>query len=98
LATRNQRAADICVGEVAQRPVHTCGPDDVADAVLATMRRYRVRRVPVEGFGGTVLGILSLDDLAMAAGPGKTIDERTVIDTLQAIHGGHHGSAHIVAA
>jgi CBS domain-containing protein len=97
LGTRNERAADVCVGEVAQGPVHTCGPDDDIESVLATMRQRRVRRVPVEGAGGTVLGIIALDDLAMAAGRTKLLDDRAVIDTLQAVRGEHHLALQIAA-
>jgi CBS domain-containing protein len=90
LATRNQRPADLCVGDVAQRPVYTCSPDDDLDTVLATMRRHRIRRVPVEGFGGSVLAVISIDDLAMVAGPAERVADRAVIDTLQAVRGEHH--------
>ena len=98
LATRNQRASDVCAGEVAQSPVYTCSPEDDLDTVLATMRHHRVRRVPVEGFGGTVLGIISVDDIAMAAGPAQLVADRAVIDTLQAVRGEHHLARRIVAA
>ncbi len=97
LATRNQRAADLCVGDVAQRPVFSCSPDDDLDAVLATMRQHRVRRVPVEGFAGTVLGVISVDDVAMAAGPAQLVTDRAVIDTLQAIRGEHHLARQILS-
>lgn len=97
LATRNARAADLCVGDVAQSPVYTCSPEDDVDAVLATMRRHRVRRVPVEGFGGTVLGVISVDDLAMAAGGAQMVADRAVIDTLQAVRGEHHLARQIAA-
>ena len=90
LATRNQRPAELCVGDVVQRPAYTCSPEDDIEAVLATMRQHRVRRVPVEGFGGTVLGVISVDDLAMAAGPAQLVADRAVIDTLQAVRGEHH--------
>lgn len=89
LATRNRSAAEVTVGEVAQSPVYTCMPEDEADTVLATMRTHRVRRVPVEGFGGTVLGVISLDDLALAAG-GRPLADRDVVATLEAIRGQHH--------
>ena len=91
LATRNRRAAEVTVGEVAQSPVHTCTPEDDAAAVLETMRTYHVRRVPVEGFGGTVLGVISLDDLALAAGV-QALADRDVVATLQAIRSQHHGA------
>jgi CBS domain-containing protein len=92
LATRNTRAAELTVGEVAQRPVYTCTPEDEVHAVLATMRAHRVRRVPVEGFGGTVLGVISLDDVAFAVGVDRTLADRDVVATLQAIHGQHHST------
>ena len=90
LATRNRCAADLTVGDVAQSPVHTCAPEDEADAVLATMRTHRVRRVPVEGFGGTVLGVISLDDVAVAAGADRALADRDVVATLQAMRSPHH--------
>jgi CBS domain-containing protein len=97
LATRNRPAAEVTVGEVAQSPVHTCTPEDDAEAVLATMRAHRVRRVPVEGFGGTVLGIISLDDVALAAGSRPGLADRDVVATLQAIRSRHHAAASIAA-
>jgi CBS domain-containing protein len=96
LGTRNQRAAELTVGEVAQSPVYTCTPQDEADAVLATMRAHRVRRLPVEGFGGTVLGIISLDDLALAAGS-QALADRDVVATLQEMRRQHHPAAQIAA-
>lgn len=95
LATRNRRAADMTVGEVAQSPVHTCDPEDELDAVLATMSAHRVRRLPVAGFGGSVLGVISLDDLALAAG-GQHVADRDVVAALQAIRSQHHAAAQIV--
>lgn len=90
LATRNRCAAEVTVGDVAQSPVYTCSPEDEASTVLATMRTHRVRRVPVEGFGGTVLGVISLDDVARAAGQESPLADRDVVGTLQAICGQHH--------
>ncbi|MDP1571010.1 MAG: CBS domain-containing protein [Vicinamibacterales bacterium] len=98
LATRNTRASDVTVAEVFRTPVHTCGPDDDVQAVLATMKQQRVRRLPVAGFGGTVLGIVSMNDLLLAAGAGKPVHEAQVVDTLQAICAHHHPAPHIVAA
>ena len=92
LATRNRCAADLTVGDVAQNPVYTCAPEDEAGAVLATMRAHRVRRVPVEGFGGTVLGVISLDDVALAAGAEGTVADRDVVATLQAMRSQHHAA------
>src|SRR5690242_5872446 len=59
LATRGKRASELTVAEVAQSPVHTCGPEDDIHVVLDTMRQHRVRRLPVAGFEGAILGIVS---------------------------------------
>jgi CBS domain-containing protein len=97
LATRNKLASQLTVGEVVQAPVRTCGPDDDVQAALATMKRHLVRRLPVEGFGGTVLVILSLDDILLAAGPGRPVGNIEVVEALQAICAHHHPTQHVAA-
>lgn len=98
LATRNKRASEIAAGEVVQTPVHTCGPDDDVHVALATMKQHRVRRLPVEGSGGTVMGIVSMNDILLVAGARKPVREVEVVDTFQAICAHHHPSPHIAAA
>ena len=98
LATRNARAAQLKVGAVASRPVATCAPEDDVHAALATMKQARVRRLPVVGFGNTVLGMLSLNDIVLAAGANSQIRDEEVVDALKAICGHHHPVPHIVAA
>jgi CBS domain-containing protein len=98
LATRNQRASELTVGEVVQTPVYTCAPDDDLHAALATMRTHRVRRLPVQGFGGTVMGIVSMNDIVLAAGPRKPVRDAEVVTALQAICAHHHPTPHIAAA
>jgi CBS domain-containing protein len=98
LATRDKRASELSVGEVVRTPVHTCSPDDDVQTVLATMKQHGVRRLPVAGFGGTVMGVVSMNDIVLAAGPRKPVRDGDVIDTLQAICRHHHPSPHIAAA
>jgi CBS domain-containing protein len=98
LATRNERASALRVGAVATKTVATCEPEDDVHAVLATMKQKRVRRLPVVGFGGTVLGIISMNDILLAAGAKKPVRNEEVVDTLQAICGHHHPVPHVVAA
>ena len=98
LATRNKRAPEVTVGEVAQAPVRTCGPDDDVHTALATMREHRVRRLPVEGFGGTLLGLVSMNDILLATGARKALREPEVVGTFQAICAHRRPSAHIAAA
>ena len=81
---------------MATKMVATCEPEDDVHTALATMRQARVRRLPVVGFGRTVLGILSMNDVLRAAGANK-ISRDEIIDTLQAICAHHHPVPHIVA-
>jgi CBS domain-containing protein len=83
---------------VARPQVFTCGPDDDVEAALATMRQHRVRRLPVEGFGGTVAGIVSMNDLVLAAGPRKPVRSEAVVETFQSICAHHHPVPHVTAA
>jgi CBS domain-containing protein len=98
LATKNERAAQLRVGAVATATPSTCAPEDDLQAALATMREARVRRLPVVGFGNTVLGILSMNDIVMAAGRGDDLACEEVVRTLQAICGHQHPVPHVVAA
>ena len=96
LATQNRLASDVAVGEIATRDVITCEPEDDIHHVLDAMKAHRVRRLPVVGFGSTVLGIVSIDDVVCAAGPRRIVSHQQVIETLQGIYRAHH-DPHIVA-
>jgi CBS domain-containing protein len=98
LATQDKRASQLVAANVVTLDVATCGPEDDVLTALATMKRARVRRLPVTGFGGTVIGILSLDDIVNAAGPQRPIPSDDVVEALQAICGHHHPAKHIVVA
>ena len=98
LATRNKRASELTVRDVVQTPVYTCGPDDDVQAALETMKRHCVRRLPVEGFGGSIMGIVSMNDIVLAAGPRRPVREADVVGTLQVICAHHHPTPHVSAA
>lgn len=98
LATRNKVASEVTVGEVVQAPVYTCEPEDDLHAALATMKQHRVRRLPVEGFGGTVSGIISMNDILLAAGARRPVRDAEVVEAFQAICGHHHPEPHVTAA
>lgn len=97
LATRNKLASQVVVGDVARPQVFTCGPDDDVQTALATMKEHRVRRLPVEGFGGTLLGVVSMNDILQAAGPRKPIRYDEVMNTLQTICAHHQPLQHVTA-
>jgi CBS domain-containing protein len=98
LGTRDRRPSSMSVAEVVTGPVFTCNPDDDTDTVLETMKKHAIRRVPVQGFGGTVIGIVSINDLVLAAGPTKAVRGADIVDTMQHICSHHHPAPHVEAA
>ena len=98
LATRDTRASNLSVGDVARKEVFTCEPDDDVHTALETMKQHHVRRLPVEGFGHTVLGMISMNDILLSAGPKKAVRSDEVVDTLQAICSHRHAPVKTVAA
>jgi CBS domain-containing protein len=60
----------IRVSDVMSRHVRACRPDDELATVEETMSLFKIRRMPVVD-GGRLIGILSLDDIAMAAERGQ---------------------------
>ena len=98
LATRNVRAANLKVGAVATKTVVSCVPEDDVAQALALMKAALVRRLPVLGFGGTVLGIVSMNDIVLAADVDESVTSQDVLDALKAICGHHHPAPHVVAA
>lgn len=98
LATRNRLASEILVGQVMQTPVHTCQLDDDVQDALATMKQHRVRRLPVEGFGRLLAGVISMNDIVLAAGAKKGVRDADVTDVLKVICAHHHPAPRIAAA
>jgi CBS domain-containing protein len=66
LGTRNARASELKVKDVAPPRVFTCAPSDDFEDALNTMVMQNVRRLPVAE-DGKLVGILSIDDLARSA-------------------------------
>ncbi|MCW7987389.1 histidine kinase [Streptomyces platensis subsp. clarensis] len=54
-----------CASDLAQGEVITIGADDGAEDILATMARYKVRRLPVVD-GSRLVGMVALADVARA--------------------------------
>ena len=98
LATRKVRASDLKVGDVPTGTAYTCAPDDDVAAVLEVMKQHTVRRMPVLGFGGTVIGIVSMNDIVRAVGQRNAVHGGAVITTLQSICERHHPAPRVAAA
>ena len=97
LATRDRLPSSLTVGDVMHGPLFTCGPDDDVDAALDVMKQHAVRRLPVEGFGGTVIGMVSMNDIVRAVDK-KAVRGAAVIDTMQSICAHHRPALRIAAA
>jgi CBS domain-containing protein len=61
--TQGRRLEDIRVGSAMSKELFSCGPDDSVATALATMGDKRVRRLPILGNNGKLLGILALADV-----------------------------------
>jgi CBS domain-containing protein len=68
--TRGCSLAECSVKSAMSHELYRCKPDDSIGFVEETMRRYQIRRLPVVD-AGRLVGIVSLNDLAIAAGNRK---------------------------
>ena len=64
-ATKYRPASEIPVGEVMTGKVHSCAAADGVKAALRTMAENKVRRLPVIGANGALVGMLSLNDIVL---------------------------------
>jgi CBS domain-containing protein len=90
VALRGCRAAELMVGEVMQggEAVATCDPEDSATEIMTLMKELQLHRLPVVD-DGTLVGIVSLRDLALASaasanGAGRPT-YREIAQTLRAV-------------
>jgi CBS domain-containing protein len=65
LGTRNQIAGDVKVGEVMGDKLYFCGPDDDIHMALQSMKQAKVRRLPVIAKNGSLVGVVSMDDVLL---------------------------------
>ena len=86
VGTRGRAPQDIRVDEVIQGPVVACTADDDIHTALKTMRKDKLRRLPVLTDDGVLKGILSLNDVVHHAQKGnKELDYDDVVSTFKAI-------------
>ena len=67
LGTRNRLPGDVTVREVMSGRLFACSPDDDVHIALQLMQEGGVRRLPVIGETGTLVGVISMDDLLLRA-------------------------------
>jgi CBS domain-containing protein len=84
-ATRRLPPERISAAQAMSESVHACFPDDSTAAVLASMKQFKVRRLPVVDGNGDLKGIVSMNDLVRAANAHQGIPAKDVVATLSAI-------------
>lgn len=67
MAIRHVPASFVLVNEVMSKGLYACSPDEEIHAALKTMRKGRVRRLPVIDDQGELKGIVSINDIALHA-------------------------------
>jgi len=82
--TRGVPLAEIPINAVMNEESVTCTPDDDIARVHELMRKYVVRRIPVVN-GRQIVGVVSLNDLAIAAHDTKGKDLEEVGITLATV-------------
>ena len=69
VSTRNVLASVLRARDVMSTTIHTIGAGDTAAQALRVMRKHHVRRLPITAPDGVLEGIVSLNDLFLAARP-----------------------------
>lgn len=86
LGTRNIKASDLLARDVSPPGFFSCHPDDDARVALKTMAREEVSRLLVLDEAGQLVGIISIDDIIVRAGSGRSgLSDREIIDALAAM-------------
>jgi CBS domain-containing protein len=89
-STRGRLTTQIKVGEVMSGNVYACAEDEDIKSALHTMRRERVRRLPVINREGKLAGILSINDIVLRAEESRVgrvpdISQEDVVITFKAL-------------
>lgn len=86
LGTRDLRASEVLVKDVAPPRVFTCQAHDDVSLALHTMVSQNVRRLPVVDEEMKVVGLISIDFFLMHAEPGRAgVLSLEVLDALRTI-------------
>jgi CBS domain-containing protein len=65
--TQGKAPQDLQVGNIMSRQVFTCSPEDTLIEAEEVMRSHQIRRLPIVDDQNRLVGMLSLNDLALEA-------------------------------
>lgn len=74
LGRRDLPPSALVARNVMTQPVIACSPEDDSVVALLTMVQHHVRRLPVLGPAGVLLGVLSIDDIVRCAARAPSTD------------------------
>jgi CBS domain-containing protein len=86
-STRRLLPEQISAAQAMTTTIHACMSDDSVSDVLATMKQFQVRRVPVIDGSGKIQGVISLNDLVLASNDKREPKASDVVSTMAAICG-----------
>jgi CBS domain-containing protein len=84
-STRRLLPEQLSAAQAMTAPIHACLSEDSISDVLATMRRFQVRRVPVVDVNGRLQGVISLNDIVLASNDTREPRASEVVATMAAI-------------
>lgn len=93
--------AEIPVSTAMSKTLYSCSEDDNLEKAEDIMRHHQVRRLPVLDNSMQLMGILSLNDIALAYekhAPGLQIKSEDIAKTLSSISRHSHGALMMMAS
>lgn len=89
-ATRRLLPDQITAAQAMRRlPIHTAQAEDPIEKALSTMKQFQVRRLPVIAADGTLNGVVSMNDIILAAERKDGPAPAEILSTLSAICAHH---------
>ncbi len=82
--TNNKKISQIAVSELSGAKIITCAAHDKVEDVLKKMRKHQLKRLPVIGKNGELIGVLSVSDVLLNARKDKKLKKK-IYSTLEAI-------------
>ena len=84
-ATRRLLPEHISAAQAMSSPIHACLPTDKISDALATMKRFRIRRLVVVDADGHLQGVISINDIVLASDQKRAPAAKSIVSTLAAI-------------
>lgn len=73
---------------MANRMLYTCSTDDDLEMAMSTMKKQKIRRLPVTNSDGSIAGMISIDDIVACSAKNKSINKMSydlTMNTLKAV-------------